>query len=117
MYTGMMSLVNEPGFDLANGFIAAFKNTEDPNHMYAVKIYKDVVDTYYDGVQITELEADSLLLNVQQHVGIILNLFNSEIGRLDEYDEKNLIEFGEQPVDEKPAEGEKPDGDGESKNA
>ena len=116
MYTGMMSLVNEPSFDLANGFIAAFKNAEDPNHMYAVKIYKDVVDTYYNGVQITELEADSLLLNVQQHVGIILNLFNSEIGRLDEYDEKNLIEFGEQPVDEKPAEGEKP-ADGESKNA
>jgi hypothetical protein len=69
--------------------------------MYAVKIYKDVVDTYYANVQITELEADSLLLNVQQHVGIILNLFNSEIGRLDEYNEKNLIEFGEQPVEEK----------------
>jgi hypothetical protein len=106
MYAGMMSLVNEPSFDLANGFIAAFNNAEDPNHMYAVKIYKDVVDTYYSDVQITELEADSLLLNVQQHVGIILNLFNSEIGRLDEYNEKNLIEFGEQPIEDKPAEGE-----------
>lgn len=111
MYTNMLSLVNEPSFDLANGFIAAYNNNEDPNHMYAVKVYKDIVYTYgYDKMNISELEHDSLLLNVQQHIGIILNLFNSDMGKMDDYNEKNLIAF-------EPAPEEKPDGDGEGKNA
>jgi len=112
----MLTLVNEASFDLANGFIAAYNNNEDPNHMYALKVYKDIVYTYgYDGMNITELEHDSLLLNVQQHIGIILNMFNSETGKQEEYNEKNLISFEAKPVEE-PAKGEKPT-DGGSKNA
>ena len=111
LYQRMLSLVNEPSFDLANGFIAAYNNNEDPNHMYAVKVYKDIVYTYgYDKMNISELEHDSLLLNVQQHIGIILNLFNSDMGKMDDYNEKNLIAFESAPE-------EKPDADGESKNA
>ena len=107
MYTNMLALVNEPSFDLANGFIAAYNNNEDPNHMYAVKVYKDVVYTYgYDQMEITELEHDSLLLNVQQHIGIILNMFNSEAGKQEEYNESNLVAFESKSVDEKSAEGE-----------
>lgn len=106
MYTNMLALVNEPSFDLANGFIAAYNNNEDPNHMYALKVYKDIIYTYgYENMNITELEHDSLLLNVQQHIGIILNLFNSEAGKQEEYDEKNLIKFEAAPVEE-PANGE-----------
>lgn len=107
MYTGMLALVNDPSFDLADTFIAAYKNADDPNHMYAVKVYKDVVYTYgYDQMEITELEHDSLLLNVQQHIGIILNLFNSETGKQEEYNESNLVAFESKPAEEKPAEGE-----------
>ena len=106
MYTKMLALVTDPAFDLADGFIAAYKNVDDPNHMYAAKVYKDIVYTYgYDKKNITELEHDSLLLNVQQHIGIILNLFNSEMGKQDAYDEKNLIAFEEKPAEE-PTEGE-----------
>lgn len=102
LYQRMLSLVNEPSFDLANEFIAAYNNAEDPNHMYALKVYKDIIYTYgYDNMDITELEHDSLLLNVQQHIGIILNMFNSEAGKQEEYDEKNLVSF-----EVKPAEGE-----------
>jgi hypothetical protein len=110
MYTNMLALVNEPSFDLADGFIAAYNNNEDPNHMYALKVYKDIIYTYgYENMNITELERDSLLLNVQQHIGIILNMFNSEAGKQEEYDEKNLIKFDATPVEE-PA-------DGKGKNA
>jgi len=106
MYTKMLALVTDPAFDLADGFIAAYKNNDDPNHMYAAKVYKDIVYTYgYDKKNITELEHDSLLLNIQQHIGIILNLFNSEMGKQDAYDEKNLIAFEEKPAEE-PTEGE-----------
>ena len=106
LYNRMLALVTDPSFDLADGFIAAYNNVEDPNHMYAVKVYKDIVYTYgYDQIEITELEHDSLLLNVQQHIGIILNLFNSEAGKQEEYNESNLVKFESKPA-EQPAEGE-----------
>jgi hypothetical protein len=57
-------------------------------------------------MEITELEHDSLLLNIQQHIGIILNLFNSETGKQEEYNESNLVVFESKPAEEKPAEGE-----------
>ena len=107
LYNRMLALVTDPSFDLADGFIAAYNNVDDPNHMYAVKVYKDVVYTYgYDQMEITELEHDSLLLNVQQHIGIILNMFNSEAGKQEEYNESNLVVFESKSVEEKPAEGE-----------
>lgn len=107
LYNRMLALVTDPSFDLADGFIAAYNNVDDPNHMYAVKVYKDVVYTYgYDQMEITELEHDSLLLNVQQHIGIILNMFNSEAGKQEEYNESNLVAFESKSVEEKPAEGE-----------
>lgn len=107
LYNRMLALVTDPSFDLADGFIAAYNNVDDPNHMYAVKVYKDVVYTYgYDQMEITELEHDSLLLNVQQHIGIILNMFNSEAGKQEEYNESNLVTFESKSVEEKPAEDE-----------
>ena len=92
-FTEMISLTSDPSFELANDFIAAYNNNDNKFHISAVAVYKAVVDTYYRNVEIDELEFDSLLLNVQQHIGIILNLFNSEMGKVDDYDEKNLIEF------------------------
>jgi hypothetical protein len=50
--------------------------------------------TYYEDVEIPELEMDTALLNVQQRVGIILNLFNDNLLKRTEYSEENLVELG-----------------------
>ena len=80
--------------------------------MYAKSIVKAILDTYYRDVNIPELEFDAALLNVQQHVGIILNLFTEVMLKRSEYSEENLIVTEE---DEKP-EGEQQEEE-ESKNA
>ena len=89
----LMMYVTEPDFDLADNFIAAYKNKENPLHESAKYAAKSIIETYYKNVEVTELEFDSLLLNIQQHIGIDLNLFNSETGKCEEYDESNLIIF------------------------
>lgn len=106
-----ISLVSEPDFDIADNFIAAYKNNEHENHKLAVTIYNSIMDTYYPGVDIPELELDSALLNVQQRVGIILNAFNSPLGKREEYSVDNLIDI---TGEEKASEGEKED---EEKNS
>lgn len=107
-FNGMLSLVTDPSFDIVDDFIAAYKNNDNANHMYAVEIAKSILDTYYRGADIPELEFDTALLNIQQRAGIILNLFTSEIVKRDEYSEENLV-----VIDEKPEEN---NGEEESKN-
>lgn len=94
-FNGMLPLITDPSFDIADNFIAAYNNKEDGMHLSATQIAAAILDTYYRGVDIPELEFDSALLNIQQHTGIILNLFSSPLAKRDEYDESNLIVFGE----------------------
>ena len=105
-FNGMLSLVTDPSFDIVDNFIMAYNSKEDANHMYAVEIAKAVIDTYYRGIDVPELEFDSMLLNVQQHAGIILNLFSLSDMRRDEYSAENLIAFDApaEKKEEKPAE-------------
>ena len=100
----LMGYVTDPNFDLADNFIAAYNDKENPLHKSAIEAAKAIVETYYKNSDIAELETDSLLLNIQQHIGMTLNLFNTSDLRRDEYSAENLIEFPEKA--EKPAEGE-----------
>ena len=106
-FNKMLALVTDPSFDIVDNFIMAYNNKEDANHMYAVEIAKSVLDTYYRNVEVPELEFDSMLLNIQQHAGIILNLFSISDMRRSEYSVENLIEFkAASAEEEKPAEEE-----------
>ena len=103
-FNNMLSLVTDPSFDIVDNFIMAYNSKEDANHIYAIEIAKSILDTYYRDIEIPELEFDSMLLNIQQHAGIILNLFSVSDMRRDEYAESNLIDFSKK--EEKPAEEE-----------
>ena len=100
-FNSMISLTSEPAFDIADNFIAAYNNNDDKDHIRARAIANEIKNTYYRDIEIPELEFDSYLLNVQQHVGIILNLFNSPVGNRPEYSADNLISFStEEPKEE-----------------
>ena len=107
----IIALVSEPDFDIADNFVAAYKDEENGKHKLAVTLYNSIMSTYYQDVDIPELEMDTALLNVQQRIGIILNMFNSELGKRDDYSEENLIAFS--------TEGKTPEEEGEkeSKNS
>ena len=103
----LMAYVTEPDFELADNFIAAYNNKEHEMHKSAKDVAGSIIETYYKDVDIPELEMDTALLNIQQHIGIDLNLFNSDLGKRDEYDPKNLIDMSsEKPEEENPTEGE-----------
>ena len=104
----LMNYVTNPSYDLADNFITAYNDKENEMHNSAVDVYKSIVETYYKDVTVPELEFETMLLNVQQRIGIDLNLFNEEMLKRDEYDLKNLVEIAAEPA-------EKPEG--ESKNA
>ena len=89
----IIALASEPDFDIADNFIAAYKDDKHANHKLAVALYNSVMSAYYPDADIPELEVDTALLNVQQRIGIIINLFNSELGKRDDYSEENLIAF------------------------
>lgn len=104
-----IALTTEPDFELADNFLAAYNTDDHPLHESAKLVARSILDTYYADVDIPEIEFDSALLNIQQRVGIILNLFNSPIGQRDEYSEENLFDMSspeEKKPEEKPAEEE-----------
>ena len=107
----IIALVTEPDFDIADNFIAAYNNSDDPNHTLAETLYKSVVSTYYPDVEVPELEFDTMLLNVQQRIGIILNMFNSSIGKREEYSIENLVSLSTEGQEKKE------ESEGESKNS
>lgn len=109
-FTGMISLVTDPSFDVVDNFIAIYNDKTNANYISACAIKKEIFNTYYSDVEIPELEFESALLNVQQRAGIILNMFSSPLAKSDDYSESNLIDFG--TVEKKDGEGE-----GESKNS
>lgn len=100
-FSDMISLVTDPSFEIVDNLVAIYNDKENPNHIYAKAIVKEVLNSYYSDVDIPELEFDTALLNVQQHVGIIYNLFSSELAKRDEYSKDKLIELS---VEEKPEE-------------
>ena len=97
----LMAFVTNPTYDLADNFIAAYNNKEHELHNSALAVFKSITETYYKGVTVPELEFETMLLNVQQHVGIDLNLFNEAMLKRDEFDEKNLVEFAPEEPEKK----------------
>lgn len=100
---GVMALTSNPSFDVADNFIAAYKNEDNELHKMAKDIFVSSIDTYYKGVEIPELEIDTALLNIQQHAGITLNLFTDELLQRTEYSEDNIVALSTE-TEEKPAE-------------
>lgn len=102
----LMSMVTNPDFDLADNFIAAYNDKNNELHDSAIKVFKSVIETYYKGVEVPELEFETMLLNAQQHVGIDLNLFNESILKRDDFSEENLIKI---EAEKEPAKEEVPE--------
>lgn len=110
-FQGLILLVSEPNFDIADNLVTYYNTKDDANHKSADLIVKSVIDTYYKDGKIAEIVMPSVVLNAQQYVGMTLNLFRDPLSRRDDFSEEKLI-----PI-EYETEGEKKDGEGEEKNS
>lgn len=113
MFQDIITMTTEPDFSLADNFIAAYKDSEHPYHNAAVIAYGSIMKTNYEGVEIPELEMDTALLNVQQRVGIVLNLFAPALVKHEAYSIDNLIALSTEEEGNKKEE----KSEGESKNS
>lgn len=99
-YQGIINTVAEPSFDAVNNFPDDYLKKESENWATAHKYFNAIVNSYYPGAEIDETTIDTTLLNVQQRMGIIVNMFCDPVSRNENYSVENLK--GETP--EKPEE-------------
>ena len=111
----IISMTTNPSFDVVENLIEDYKseNVESIKYKLAHRIVKNIMDTYYPGVDMKTLDEDVMLKNAQQHAGIIINMFRDSLSQSIAYKEGNLIDMvikdapKEDPKsEEKPAEEE-----------
>ena len=104
MSTIIESVVN-PSVEAIDNLITDYKseNQESEHYKISHRIVSDIMKTYYPEYKDKNLNEDIMLANVQQHAGIVLNLFRDPLSQSISYSEANLVDMVEE---EKPAEEE-----------
>jgi hypothetical protein len=68
----------------------------------AHRIVSNIMSTYYPEIDIKKADKDSMLKNVQQRAGIIVNMFRDKLSQSINYSESNLVEMAEKEAEEEP---------------
>lgn len=92
----VLECVLNPSYDVVDNFIENYTNRDAEGHNAARKMFKCVVDTYYDDIVIEEMNQNNVKHNVQQYMGIITNLFHNPGETSVNYTEGNIVEL--QPI-------------------
>lgn len=107
-FQGLIALTNDPDFSIIDALPDAYNNADNASHKNAEAIVKSVVETYYKGEEINDLNRPVIVLNAQQYAGVTLNLFRDPLTRRDDYTLEKLIAMPEKK--------EESQGEEESKN-
>lgn len=99
----ILNIVNNPSFDIVDNLKENYKSEDQESDGYksARRLVRNIMDTYYKGVDIATVDEDSLLHNCAQRSGVILNMFRGPLAKNNNYSEANI---GEIKIVEKPAE-------------
>jgi hypothetical protein len=101
---GIIIGMNNPAIEDVDNLIDNFNKKDDTDADYkrAHLIVDQIINTYYKGTDLTKVDMDSLLHNVQQRAGIIINLFRDPLSRSIAYSEANITEIAqaETPAEE-----------------
>lgn len=102
----LLNIINNPSFDIVDNLKENYKSEDENSDGYksARRLVRNIMDTYYRGIDVNTVDEDSLLHNCAQRGGVILNLFRGPLTKNNNYSEANL---GELKIIEKPAEEEK----------
>lgn len=94
-----VELITNPSMDLADKFLEAYD--DDKNELYATarRAGKNIIDSYYKKVNTSEVDQDALKKNLQQHCGIILNMFRDPLSESIAYKTANLIDLSTKPAE------------------
>jgi hypothetical protein len=87
--------VNNPTFDIVDSLVEDY-NAEDQESekcKLAHRIVSNIMSTYYPEIDIKKADKDSMLKNVQQRAGIIINMFRGPLAQSISYAEGNLTDI------------------------
>ena len=100
---GIVISMNNPSIEDVDNLIDNYNKKDDTDADYkrAHLIVDQIINTYYKGTDLTKVDMDLLLHNVQQYAGIIVNMFRDPLSRSISYEKSNLVDMVEV---EKPAE-------------
>lgn len=101
--------INNVSFDGIDTLIEDYNGTDDTKEEYkrAHLIVDNVAKTYYAGTDLTKIDKNAWLHNIQQRAGIIVNLFRDPLSQSISYAESNIVELKEiETKEETPAEEE-----------
>lgn len=101
---GIVIGMNNPSIEDVDNLIDNYNKKDDTDADYkrAHLIVDQIINTYYKGTDLTKVDMDSLLHNVQQRAGIIVNLFRDPLSQSIAYSESNITEIAqaEAPAEE-----------------
>ena len=107
----LLNIINNPSFDIVDNLKENYKSEDENSDGYksARRLVRNIMDTYYRGIDVNTVDEDSLLHNCAQRGGVILNLFRGPLDKNNNYSEANLSELVivEKPAEEQPATEEK----------
>lgn len=86
-------IVNSASTSLADTFIEAYNDEKNENYAVARRAGRNIMDSYYRGKDMKEVDQDALLKNLAQYAGIIINLFRDPLAKNLNYNETNLIDL------------------------
>lgn len=99
----LLNILNNPSFDIVDNLKENYKSEDQESDGYksARRLVRNIMDTYYRGIDVATVDEDSLLHNCAQRAGVILNLFRGPLAKNNNYSEANI---GELKIVEKPEE-------------
>ena len=92
----------EPSLDGVDALIENYnsKETESEAYKLARRMVDDIMKTFYKDVDRSKVKESSMLANVQQRAGVILNMFRGPLNQNQSYSEANITDL-EMVEDEK----------------
>jgi hypothetical protein len=84
---------NVPSLSIVEQFSKDYVDNKAEGFKNARMIGSKILTTYYPGLDVKNVDSESLVHNLQQYVGIICNMFLPALNRLSNYSEANIVEM------------------------
>lgn len=92
-YKEACNIVNTASTDLADNFIEAYDDEKHEMYPIARRAGRNIIDSYYRGKDLKDVDKKVLLQNLAQRAGIIINLFRDPLAQNLNYSESNIVEM------------------------
>lgn len=111
-YKEVSSFVTDPSTAIADILPEVYDNREHEEYKNVHRVASEIMKTYYRGITPKQVEHDSLIHNMQQYAGVIINMFRDPLQQNIAYKESNITELivTNEPTEEKVEEPTKEEG-------